>query len=392
MPLCAMRRCDLVSLGALSDAEDMLLRFLTTGDALAQPHTNDAHGTTHNCTSSSHTHSHPPTSSSGQPASLPPPPVVRTRYCHVPLDLILDTVPVSQPAPPLTSASAHLSAGFLSHEATAAPSFRTPNARTSSALTFSLHKEGKELSARHGARRCQLGAPAPGHTSTPFTSLLFESQHPLPLAAFQHIVATRLRGRGASSNKSGSGTASSSTTTGCAPVKGSGFPALGFSQPCFGPLLLTHLMFLWFFQTHLITLTLSSLFPLPSSFPLLLPPRHLRFVFQLSGSSRCSCTAIDTWDCPPSFRLVLIGQDAAELAGLVSELESLREDHKTDGGVEGSGDGVSEVACETGSKNVAGEAVCGEGTAAAEAARLVEMLTADERFEVRWLVMLRAEW
>ncbi|CAI5525613.1 unnamed protein product [Closterium sp. Naga37s-1] len=342
--LVLLNKCDLVSLGALSDAEDMLLRFLTTGDALAHPHTNDAHGTTHNCTSSSHTHSHPPTSSSGQPASLPPPPVVRTRYCHVPLDLILDTVPVSQPAPPLTSASAYLSAGFLSHEATAAPSFRTPNARTSSTLTFSLHKEGKELSARHGARRCQLGAPAPGHASTPFTSLLFESQHPLPLAAFQHIVATRLRGRGASSNKSGSGTASSSTTTGCAPVKG----------------LLRAKGFLFFKEM-----------------------RHLRFVFQLSGSSRCSCTAIDTWDCPPSCRLVLIGQDAAELAGLVSELESLREDHKTDGGVEGSGDGVSEVACETGSKNVAGEAVCGEGTAAAEAARLVEMLTADERFEVR---------
>ncbi|CAI5991103.1 unnamed protein product [Closterium sp. NIES-65] len=218
--LVLLNKCDLVSLGALSDAEDMLLKFLTTGDASAHPHTNDAYGTSHRCTSSSHTRSHPPTPTSIQPSSLPLPPVVRTRYCHVPLDLILDTVPVSQPAPPLTSASAHLSAGFLSHEATAAPSFRTPGASTPSALTPSLHKEGKEPDARHGARRYQLGAPAPGHASTPFTSLLFESQQPLPLAAFQHIVATRLRGRAASSNKSGSGTAASSTTSGCAPVKG----------------------------------------------------------------------------------------------------------------------------------------------------------------------------
>ncbi|CAI5527838.1 unnamed protein product [Closterium sp. Naga37s-1] len=350
--LVLLNKCDLVSLGALSDAEDMLLRFLTTGDSSSHPrghpHTNDARGSsTHACTSS-HTHSHPPTSSSGRPSNLPPPPVVRTRYCHVPLDLILDTVPVSQPAPPLTSTSAHLSSGFLSHEATAAPSFRTPTPHTPSPLTPSMHEEGKQSSARHGARRCQQGAPAPGHASTQFTSLLFESQHPLPLAAFQHIVATRLRGRGANSNKSSGGTASSSTASGCAPVQG----------------LLRAKGFLYFKEM-----------------------RHLRFVFQLSGSSRCSCTAIDTWDCPPSCRLVLIGQDAAELAGLVSELESLAEDQKTDGAGEGSGDGVSEVACETGSRNVAGEAVCGEGSATAEAARLVEMLTADERFEVRWVVI-----
>ncbi|CAI5471909.1 unnamed protein product [Closterium sp. Yama58-4] len=191
-------------------------------------------------------------------------------------------------------------------------------------------------------RRCDLVSL--GHASTPFTSLLFESQHPLPLAAFQHIVATRLRGRGASSNKNPSGTASSSTTSGCAPVKG----------------LLRAKGFLYFKEL-----------------------RHLRFVFQLSGSSRCSCTAIDTWDCPPSCRLVLIGQDAAELAGLVSELESLAEDHKTDDGGEGWGDGVLDVVCETGSRNVAAEVVCGKGSAAAEAARLVEMLTADERFELR---------
>ncbi|CAI5500082.1 unnamed protein product [Closterium sp. Naga37s-1] len=343
--LVLLNKCDLVSLGALSDAEDMLLRFLTTGDASTHPHTNDTHcSSTHACTTSPHSHSHPPTSSAGQPASLPPSPVVRTRYCHVPLDLILDTIPVSQPTPPLTSASAHLSSGFLSHESTAAPSFRTPAPQTPSSRTSSMPEEGKGPSARHGARRCQQGAPAPGHASTQFTSLLFESQHPLPLAAFQHIVATSLRGRGASSNKSSSSTASSSTASGCAPVQG----------------LLRAKGFLYFKEM-----------------------RHLRFVFQLSGSSRCSCTSIDTWDCPPSCRLVLIGQDAAELAGLVSELESLAEDRKTDGGGEGSGDGVSEVACEASSRNMAGEVLCGEGSAAAEAARLVEMLAADERFEVR---------
>ncbi|GJP61250.1 hypothetical protein CLOP_g18431, partial [Closterium sp. NIES-67] len=339
--LVLLNKCDLVSLGALSDAEDMLLRFLTTGSTDGHRDTKAAHGSTHTCTSSSHSHSHPP--SSLQLPDLPPPPLVRTRYCHVPLDLILDTLPVSQPAPPLTSASAHLSSGFLSHEATAAPSFRilaphTPSSLTPS-LTASLHEVGKESSAMQGARRFQEVAPALGHASTPFTSLLFESQHPLPLAAFQHLVATRLQGKSTSSNKgsrsssssNSSSSSSSSSSSGCAPVQG----------------LLRAKGFLFFREM-----------------------RHLRFVFQQSGHSRCACTAIDTWDCPPSCRLVLIGQDAAELAGLVSELESLAQQEQQKEGKQVSGNGVAEVAC-------------GEGSAAAEAARLVEMLTADERFEVR---------
>jgi len=63
------------------------------------------------------------------PAGLPPPvaPVVRTRFCTVPLDLILDLPPCAPPPSSLTSATAHHAQGFLSHEATG-PSQAHPRA------------------------------------------------------------------------------------------------------------------------------------------------------------------------------------------------------------------------------------------------------------------------
>lgn len=43
---------------------------------------------------------------------------MRTRFCSVPLDLILDMPPLPPPPSSLTSATAHHDQGFLSHEAT----------------------------------------------------------------------------------------------------------------------------------------------------------------------------------------------------------------------------------------------------------------------------------
>ena len=71
-------RCDLVSLAQISDVEDTLEAELGSNTR-----------------------------------------VVRTQFCRVPVDLILDTPP-RQLAPPLTATSANSSEGVLSHEASAA--------------------------------------------------------------------------------------------------------------------------------------------------------------------------------------------------------------------------------------------------------------------------------
>eukprot|EP00897_Mesotaenium_endlicherianum_P006259 jgi/Mesen1/5661/ME000286S04873 len=143
--LILINKCDLVSLGQVADVEDVV-----------EAHT---------------------------PGSK----AVRTRFCRVPLELILDVTPVQLSAP-LGATMANTSEGVLSHEAASAG----PSAAAAAAAPAG-RKVPRHSSVSLGTQTYPDPlAPAVLHKEDGITSLAVRTERPLPLARFQHFVLRHL--------------------------------------------------------------------------------------------------------------------------------------------------------------------------------------------------------
>eukprot|EP00850_Spirogloea_muscicola_P021333 SM000245S08172 [mRNA] locus=s245:97357:99844:+ [translate_table: standard] len=204
--------CDLLPLGAIADVEDRVEQA-TSGRAQA----------------------------------------VRCRFGNVPLELVIDIAPLLLPPMP-TAVGGNRGEGFLSHEAT-------------STLTTVLRAPALHFTAGADRRPWKERASIAGlqgvvHIDS-VTSVVYQSDHPLPLHAFQNFLLHELR------------------------------PAHG---------LLRSKGVLWFHEC-----------------------RQLRAVFQGCGRQRAELLFAGAWDGPPGCSLVLIGRSRPHLESLMRSLSKLQE-------------------------------------------------------------------
>eukprot|EP00850_Spirogloea_muscicola_P023367 SM000351S13218 [mRNA] locus=s351:23433:27034:- [translate_table: standard] len=225
--------CDLLPLGAIADVEDRVEQA-TSGRAQA----------------------------------------VRCRFGNVPLELVVDIPPLLLPPMP-TTVGANRGEGFLSHEAT---STLTTVSRTP-ALHFTAGAEGRAWKEH----ACIAGLQGAVHNDS-VTSVVYQSDHPLPLHAFQDFVLHELR------------------------------PAHG---------LLRSKGVLWFQEC-----------------------RQLRAVFQGCGRQRAELLFAGAWDGPPGCSLVLIGRSRPHLEALLRLLSKLQEACSGTGSVRGTPRNASVLQCQ----------------------------------------------
>eukprot|EP00850_Spirogloea_muscicola_P019172 SM000185S04031 [mRNA] locus=s185:63335:65804:- [translate_table: standard] len=216
--------CDLLPLGAIADVEDRVEQA-TSGRAQA----------------------------------------VRCRFGHVPLELVVDIPPLLL-LPMPTAVGANRAEGFLSHEAT--------STLTTASKTPALHFTAGADRRAWKERASIAGLQAVVHNDS-VTSVVYQSDQPLPLHAFQDFVLHELR------------------------------PAHG---------LLRSKGVLWFHECW-----------------------QLRAVFQGCGRQRAELLFAGAWDAPPGCSLVLIGRSRPHLESLLRSLSKLQEPYSGTASVKAKG-------------------------------------------------------